>query len=182
MDKTIVRFFVLWAMKASASTADTRRSWDEAFALYGRSEDGATRAGLSEEVAEYDADLGTAHDAPIVAALVRGRCAILASDEAARAAQGAIIADKLRDTFAYAAGLYFKRLSLGSGDRVQLAEGGAWFNIVERWMRANGKGAEADAVRGWLDPLLADESRTPDTAGATAALNAMKAAFSLTRL
>ena len=52
-------------------------------------------------------------------------------------------------------------------------------------MRANGKTAEADTIRAWLDGLLpggAHDTDVPDTAGANAALNAMRGAFSLTNV
>ncbi|MBI5495680.1 MAG: hypothetical protein HY904_11700 [Deltaproteobacteria bacterium] len=183
IEKTLVRFLYLAMHRSMTVGADQARGWDEAFTLYGRSADGTVNEFLADEVAEYDADLSLAQNAKVFAALVAGRCAVLSGDAAARAAQAAAAEEAVRSSFAYAAGKYFKALSEGSMDRVQLAEGAMWFNIAEPWMRAHGKAAEADTVRNWLTPLLpggAMATQPPDTAGAAAALAAMRSAYALT--
>ena len=179
VQKNVLRAFFLMVLR------DVRRGTaadlDAAYVLFGHG-DGSSLSRLAGELAEYDADLGVAQEPLALDALKAARCAVVRGDTAALTAAADALDAAGRKGFAYAAAHYFQQLSTGSGDRVQLVEGAVWFGVVEGWMRSQGHATEANQIRGWLNPLLpggAMETATPDTAGATAALNAMRTVFGL---
>jgi hypothetical protein len=179
VNKSLARF--LFLALHDRLQAGTATSVDEAYVLFGHG-DGSAPSLLSAELQEYDSLVGTSQGPATVRAFQAARCAVLQGDAAALAAATRRVDDGIRLGLANAAARYFKLMSLGSGDRVQLVEGATWFSVVEPWMNSQGHAVEANRIRAWLDPLLpggANATQVPDTAGAAAALNDMRTAFGL---
>jgi hypothetical protein len=181
IDKTLTRFFFLTVWQHTNASGSAEEQWDLAWAAYGRKDNGED-SGLAATVKSYDDEFGLSQNDAVLTQFSQVRCAVLGGNAQAQSAAAQAIHSEIRLALAYGVSKYLNRLALGTGSRGDLMEGAVYFNAVEPWMRANGKTAQADTIRNWLNPFLLDGAQSaeiPPTDGATAALNALEEAFSL---
>ncbi|MEW5851938.1 MAG: hypothetical protein AB2A00_24335 [Myxococcota bacterium] len=182
IEKSLIRYLYLATYSRVMTTSgDAQANWDKVFGIYGRSEDGATSAGISGSVKGRDDNYSLTNNDKVFSALIKGRCAIVDGDNAALTAARTEITTAMDESMAYSGARYFKKISEGGATRVDLAEGGTYWYAVERRMQA----ADAATIRAWVDALMpggAREDELPDVDGASTALGLMRSNFSLPAL
>jgi hypothetical protein len=143
--------------------AESQEKWDEAFGYYGRSLDGLTNRGISATAAGRDEDLGLTLNDTIYDLFIQGRDQ-LAGDGTGIAQTAADLDARLLLVFAHATAHEFIELP-GSADAAEeLAEGRAFFSIIEPYMISI-DATNAAFIRAALDAATYETAGEIDAAG-----------------
>lgn len=127
----------------SGGTAESPAKWDEAFGYYGRTADGAESRGISGTAKKRDDNFKLTLNDTIFRGFIDGRAQLAAKDSAALARTVDKLDQNLLAVFAYSAAREFVLLPQGPDSAVLLAEGIAFFNVLEPYLRM---AAPADAA------------------------------------
>ena len=176
VDKTLQWFFYASVYhELFLGMAGAEDKWDEAYGYYGLGTSGDPR-GIAVTAIKRDDNFGTTLSDTLLGLFIDGRD-LIASNELDAMAQVVDSMDQnLLVVFAYSAAREFAELPTDGSPDVKLAEGVAFFNIIEAHM-ATVSAADATFVREQLDAASFDNPTEIDAAGITSRI---ESAFGIT--